>query len=292
MKTFTTTKLVLVISGLLFVSGSLFSQAITPPTGLRWDLADMETPGKIAAITSKDATEDFIFVTANSSELVIMDNPAGTTDAGNTTAKCIRWPKGPGYAWSTFETLDKAKFIDMSQWEVLSFDVRVDGATLSEAQVNLNSTTMELANKWVTMSVGGVARPQGMWYPVSVDLTTLAKKPGVTSFNNVQKITVFINQTRVTDEDRYVYVDNFRLTRKAGTGLHDIKKQLFTIYPNPTTSILNVDGVEGKIEILNSLGQVVKTNTEFDSKSIDVSNLNNGYYFVKTTLGTQSFIKK
>lgn len=292
MKTFTT-KLMLFICSLLFVSGTVFSQAITPATGLRWDLADMETPGKIAAITSKDATEDFIFVTGNSSELVIMDNPSGTTDAGNTTAKCIRWPKGPGYAWSTFETVDKAKFVDMSQWEVFSFDVRVDGATLSEAQVNFNSATMELVNpKWVTMSVGGVARPQGMWYTVSVDLSTLVKKAGVASLNNVQKVTIFINQTRVTDEDRYVYVDNFRLTRRAETGLHDVKKQLFSIYPNPTSSILNIDGVEGKIEILNSLGQVVKTNTEFNRKSIDVSNLHNGYYFVKTALGTQSFIKK
>ena len=70
-----------------------------------------------------------------------------------------------------------------------------------------------------------------------------------------------------------------------------------SIYPNPATTVLNVVA-EGynTVEIINLLGQTVYTNNVTSNMQINISNLNNGIYFVRLngTNGTttQKFIKK
>jgi enediyne biosynthesis protein E4 len=57
------------------------------------------------------------------------------------------------------------------------------------------------------------------------------------------------------------------------------------IYPNPTTSVLNIDSHENEIDsinIYNTLGQLVLEISNLQpSKSIDVSSLKSGNYLVK-----------
>lgn len=75
----------------------------------------------------------------------------------------------------------------------------------------------------------------------------------------------------------------------------------FSLFPNPTTGKLNVTLTNSKaenvsIKILNSIGQVVKTvnlgNTPDINSQIDLSELANGVYSVKTTIGNASSSKK
>ena len=70
-----------------------------------------------------------------------------------------------------------------------------------------------------------------------------------------------------------------------------------SIYPNPATSILNVNANGyNTVEIINMLGQVVYNTTMNDNAQINVRNLNDGVYFVRLNgangTTTQKFIKK
>ena len=70
-----------------------------------------------------------------------------------------------------------------------------------------------------------------------------------------------------------------------------------SIFPNPATTVLNVEA-EGfsTIELVNVLGQVVYSANATNNMQINVSNLNNGVYFVRMNgangTATQKFIKK
>jgi len=65
------------------------------------------------------------------------------------------------------------------------------------------------------------------------------------------------------------------------------------LYPNPTNGLLHISDVSDmqRVTILNLLGQNVKTLEA--ANTIDVSDLNNGVYFLSTDTGlTRKFIKK
>ncbi len=69
----------------------------------------------------------------------------------------------------------------------------------------------------------------------------------------------------------------------------------FTIYPNPTSSILNIEVKEQtQISIVNVLGDVVLTQTLNRLSKIDVSNLTSGVYFIQDSKTGQAikFIKE
>ena len=64
--------------------------------------------------------------------------------------------------------------------------------------------------------------------------------------------------------------------------LTQILKHLFLIYPNPASSILNIEVKEQtQITIVNGLGDIVKTESINGTSKINVSNLNNGIYFIQ-----------
>lgn len=83
----------------------------------------------------------------------------------------------------------------------------------------------------------------------------------------------------------------------SGTSSIDENSTSFSIFPNPATTVLNVNA-EGynTLEIVNLLGQTVYTANATSNMQINVSNLNNGVYFVRMNgengTATQKFIKK
>jgi aminopeptidase YwaD len=71
----------------------------------------------------------------------------------------------------------------------------------------------------------------------------------------------------------------------------------FKIYPNPASTILNIDianADQSKISIMNYLGQTNFTTT--NQKQIDITNFTSGLYFITIEFGhkifTQKFIKQ
>jgi hypothetical protein len=71
----------------------------------------------------------------------------------------------------------------------------------------------------------------------------------------------------------------------------------FSVYPSPTTDILNINSETpiSNIEVYNLLGQLVKYIT--NQNTIDISSVDQGVYFVKVmdangNIGTQKIVKK
>ena len=82
------------------------------------------------------------------------------------------------------------------------------------------------------------------------------------------------------------------------TGIHSSiqnEKSEITLYPNPTSSILNIEVKEQTlISIVNVLGEVIKAETINGVSTLDVSDLNAGVYFIQDSKSGKAikFIKQ
>lgn len=109
-----------------------------------------------------------------------------------------------------------------------------------------------------------------------------------------QNIRIAIHAT--SDANMYgIVIDNFVVS--ATTDIAENINNAISIYPNPATSILNVNANGyNEVQIINMLGQVVYNTTMNDNAQINVRNLNDGVYFVRLNgangTTTQKFIKK
>lgn len=79
------------------------------------------------------------------------------------------------------------------------------------------------------------------------------------------------------------------------TSINDIKENSFTIFPNPTKGTIRISSKDEilEIEILNIQGQVVKSKIGTStSESIDISELNEGIYFLRFKTNEKYFTQK
>jgi hypothetical protein len=87
---------------------------------------------------------------------------------------------------------------------------------------------------------------------------------------------------------------DFVLDVDAGVGIKELaKKEIFSVYPNPTSNILNIktnSKTNSEVEIINSLGQTVLKQKY--SETVDISKLISGYYFIKVGNSYSKFIKE
>lgn len=92
---------------------------------------------------------------------------------------------------------------------------------------------------------------------------------------------------------------NSTLNQCLTTSIKEQKNQNeFTLYPNPTNAILNIDcnlkATNFKIEIIDALGKILISEEykELNLASINVSHLSSGIYFVKIISGENTSTKK
>jgi len=93
--------------------------------------------------------------------------------------------------------------------------------------------------------------------------------------------------------DKFIFwVDDIEIT-EGSSKTDNIIENNISIYPNPSTGIINISGAENsRVEILNSIGVVVFTNNNISStETINISDFNNGTYFVKI-ISDKIIIKK
>jgi len=84
-------------------------------------------------------------------------------------------------------------------------------------------------------------------------------------------------------------------TLQACTGIAEIQAPEFIIYPNPSSSKINISASSdfNKVEVLNLLGQtVIAQPNSNNTASLDVSHLNNGVYFVRIVSENGTNVKK
>ena len=80
------------------------------------------------------------------------------------------------------------------------------------------------------------------------------------------------------------------------TGIADFDlESKFSIYPNPTNSILNINAPVNKlfsVNIFNTLGEKVYSANQIANCQLPVANWSNGLYFIQITSDKQTFTKK
>lgn len=92
-----------------------------------------------------------------------------------------------------------------------------------------------------------------------------------------------------------VWIDNVSVVE--GTGIEENTADNLTIYPNPATSVLNINSSASvqKVEVYNLQGQLVNV-ANGDVHDINVANLSNGTYIVRITTANgvknQRFVKE
>ncbi len=133
----------------------------------------------------------------------------------------------------------------------------------------------------------------GSWVSIDVPLSSMSPQgPGV-AFAREK-----LNQFLITSNLGIVYVDNIYLYRAATASADTFNTSNVRLYPNPTSTSLTIEAKDAieNIAIYNVLGQeVISKNPMSNTMTLDVSNLQNGLYFVNTTIdgktATTKFIK-
>ncbi|MES2837041.1 MAG: T9SS type A sorting domain-containing protein [Bacteroidota bacterium] len=90
-----------------------------------------------------------------------------------------------------------------------------------------------------------------------------------------------------------IYLDNVRIDAVIGIDDNDLENDL-QLYPNPASDIVIIKTKEKieSVKITNQLGQTVYSSNFTNSKTIDVSALKNGIYFVEVVQRKKSITKK
>jgi hypothetical protein len=78
------------------------------------------------------------------------------------------------------------------------------------------------------------------------------------------------------------------------TGIETTQADAVNIFPNPTTGILNITGIEGsyEVEIYNVVQEIILTKPLFGHAQIDLSELSKGVYLVKVVVGDSVVFRK
>ncbi len=78
------------------------------------------------------------------------------------------------------------------------------------------------------------------------------------------------------------------------TGIDDARTDSWTVYPNPATDAVTITGVEqAEVNVTDMTGRTVATGSiSADSRTIDVSTLPSGAYFLRITSGDSSAVRK
>ena len=128
----------------------------------------------------------------------------------------------------------------------------------------------------------------GTWISIDAPLTTFAGS----------QIRNDIAQFLITSNLGVVYVDNIYLYRAATASADTFNTSNVRLYPNPTSTSITIEAKDAieNIAIYNVIGQeVISKNPMSNTMTLDVSNLQNGLYFVNTTIdgktATTKFIK-
>lgn len=134
-----------------------------------------------------------------------------------------------------------------------------------------------------------VNTPGAAWAKDSVEYTATATGTRYFSIRGKGTVTASVGANVIIDD---VMIEKVALP----TGIKTISStEAISIFPNPTSGILNVTAVEvtSSIEVFNVIGEKVYSNNLVKGNNvIDLSDLSNGAYFVKMNSNNQVITKK
>ncbi len=107
--------------------------------------------------------------------------------------------------------------------------------------------------------------------------------------SSTTKFAFWASDGTVNDPQDYdFFIDNFKVLTYTTLNVGDLEyEKSFAFYPNPVENVLNVSAksrING-LTVINALGQTVKVATPgLNNYQLDLSDLNNGVYFVKASI--------
>jgi pectate lyase len=228
----------------------------------------------------KDMTAHTITVsgtpTADVSFTVTTSGPTGTPVSGSGTISTTNTPSGDEIHNFTIQTLNST-FYTFTNCNMNSNagSATYDGLTLT-ARLKIESATIISYTTPSTSTLTLVFDPT-FTGRIKLDGVSYTAVAGVVVIENVSAGSHAITKDNTTN---LYYIK----TVYTNLGIGDNTIQKVTLYPNPVTNILNINtdssSIIEKVVVYNLLGQLVK-NTQGDSRSIDMSDLNSGTYLVK-----------
>ncbi len=178
-------------------------------------------------------------------------------------------------SYTTLATLDNECWLEMYAFPAgsatnpvtMSFYAKTDAAGVTNgARVRILSTSVLLTEEWQQITVDNY------------------------NIENTTKIKLFDKYYYVGGKAFNIWFDEITFTEVAPTAINDVKDNLFTIYPNPASSQITVDGAQ-QIEVIDISGKTVLEVKDV-SGSINVSSLTKGYYLVKGLVDGQIGVQK
>jgi hypothetical protein len=146
----------------------------------------------------------------------------------------------------------------------------------------------DAASMTTTLKPYASMTPLGLWKKDSVDYVATATETRYFALGGKGDATTASINVRYDD----IKIEKVTIT----TGIKTIAaNDAISIFPNPTTGILNITSVEANssIEIINIIGEKVYTNTLVKGNNVvDLSSLANGSYFLKLNSNNTTTTKK
>lgn len=116
------------------------------------------------------------------------------------------------------------------------------------------------------------------WQEITLDYTTYI---GGAFASNMDIIVIHPNMGDA--KGAYdIYFDDITFVNESSSSIKQLKRPSLSVYPNPTSGLLNIDAIDGEmIKVYNVMGQL-KMSTPLQGGSISINQLENGVYFINT----------
>lgn len=171
-------------------------------------------------------------------------------------------PEGRADRWLITPAITLGAFGNVLFWEGKSHDASFpDGY-----HVYVSTTDTELTSFTDTIfTIGGESEN---WNPHDVSLSS-------EGYNNMTVHIAFVNRTY---DGFKLYLDDIRVESENPLDLNYESIDFASVFPNPTTDIINVKGSFDRLELITTRGELLKTT---DQSNLDLRNLENGVYLIR-----------
>ncbi|WP_282038475.1 T9SS type A sorting domain-containing protein [Saccharicrinis aurantiacus] len=184
--------------------------------------------------------------------------------------------------------------VDMSNYTSLKVKILVEGGanSLLKPRAQFGTWTVDAETSELSilngtfigvvkneLNVTGVEQDTEGWNEYTFDIT--AK----TTVGDAFQIQIDWQATR--NDDLVLYFDDFIFVGDTPTGVNGPEEMEYKVYVSGNSVNVNSELQVNKIEVLSITGRTVKASVGSDLKSINVSDLADGIYIIRTTSGKQ-----
>ncbi|MCK5774855.1 MAG: T9SS type A sorting domain-containing protein [Bacteroidales bacterium] len=183
--------------------------------------------------------------------------------------------------------------------------VRVFGLDVYEIEIVTNeptniTTTSATGNGTITVTGSPTLIQYGVCWnttgnPTIADNYTEEGTPVVGDFTSeiigLTPNQIYYIKAYVTTDTEIMYGNELSFTTLNNVGIESIDQNKISIYPNPTNGIFTIDLHEARksnISITDISGKIILYENNADENQIDISNFENGIYFIKIVYAEQS----